>query len=83
MYDADQVAIAARLDSLLPGWVVVWSAHRREYTAFSACTPERLIIDDPVKEKLIDRMRDAQLAALAAILPPPVDGTRRPVQAGL
>jgi hypothetical protein len=82
MYDTDQVAMAALLDSLVPGWVVVWSAHRREHTAFSACTPQRLIIDDPVKENLIDRMRDAQLAALAALLPPPVAPTGQPVKAG-
>jgi hypothetical protein len=57
--------IAAELDSRLPGWVVIWSPYHRQFTAFGACTPEATVIDDPAPERLLDRMRSAQLAALS------------------
>jgi hypothetical protein len=69
MLDTDQVAIAAYLDAHIPGWVVMWSPARRAFTAFGACTPNSTIIDDPVRDSLIDRMRTAQLAALSADRP--------------
>jgi hypothetical protein len=69
MCDADMARLAAYLDDRLPGWSVMWSPARRAFTAFGACTAESTIIEDPRADDLIDQMRDAQLAALAAVRP--------------
>lgn len=64
IYDVDQRRKAADLTARLPGWVVVWGAYHRRYSAFGACTPSSTIIDSSDPDQLIDRMRDAQLALL-------------------
>jgi hypothetical protein len=64
MHDPEQAQIAARLQRRLPPWDVSWSPYWREFIAISACTPEPLILRDPVADRLIDQMRAAQMAAL-------------------
>lgn len=62
--DQAKAEIAREINARLPGWVVLWGPYHRRFTAFGACTPAATIIDDPVAETLVDRMRAAQFAAL-------------------
>ncbi|GAA0347194.1 hypothetical protein NE235_10245 [Actinoallomurus spadix] len=62
--EADASQIAVDLERRCPGWVVIWSAWRRAFTAFSAVTAESLVIDDPSAYRLLQRISEAQRAAV-------------------
>ena len=54
--------IAASVQSTCLGWVVIWSAWRQAFTAFSAITGDRLIIDETSVVRLLARMREVEVA---------------------
>lgn len=55
--------IAASLASRCPGWVIIWSAWRRAFTAFSAVTTESVVLDDTSAHRLLQRIGDVESAA--------------------
>ena len=48
------------------GWLVMWSAWHRTFTAFSCFSPVPLVLDEPTAEALISQMRHAELYYSAA-----------------
>jgi hypothetical protein len=61
MREPDYAAIAARLSC--PAWLVIHAPYHRGLSAFAACTPHPLIIDDSDPNRLSARMRAAEIAA--------------------
>jgi hypothetical protein len=61
MREPDYAAIAARLTC--PAWLVIPAPYHRGLSAFAACTPHPLIIDDCDPDRLSTRMRAAEMAA--------------------
>ncbi|MGI5233591.1 hypothetical protein [Actinoallomurus sp. CA-142502] len=61
MDDVACTAEARRIQAVHRGWVVMWSAWHRTFTAFSYFTPVPLVLDEPTPNALINRMRQAEL----------------------
>lgn len=63
-YQRDYYArdVAADLASRCPGWVIIWSAWRQTFTAFSAVTAECVVIDDPSANRLLESIGAIQRA---------------------
>jgi hypothetical protein len=61
--DLRALETAARLERWCPGWVVIWSAWRQTFTAFSAVTAECVVIDDQSANRLLERVGAIQRAA--------------------
>jgi hypothetical protein len=52
---------AQRIQESHRSWVVMWSAWRRTFTAFSCFTPGPMVVDEPTPEALISAMRRVEL----------------------
>jgi hypothetical protein len=52
---------ARRIQAVHRGWLVMWSAWHRTFTAFSYFAPVPLVLDEPTPDALIIRMRQAEL----------------------
>lgn len=52
---------ARRIQESHRSWVVMWSAWRRTFTAFSCFTPGPLVVDEPTPDALISAMRRVEL----------------------
>jgi hypothetical protein len=57
--------VAASLQRTCRGWVVIWSAWRQAFTAFSAITPDALVIDETSAWRLLQRIGEIERATLA------------------
>ncbi|GAB3987556.1 hypothetical protein GCM10029978_106830 [Actinoallomurus acanthiterrae] len=55
--------VATSLQSTYGGWVIIWSAWRQAFTAFSAITADSLIIDETSVSRLLRRIDEVELAA--------------------
>ncbi|MEV5705136.1 GntR family transcriptional regulator [Actinoallomurus sp. NPDC052274] len=56
-------AVATSLQSTYGGWVIIWSPWRRAFTAFSAISPDPVIIDEASVSGLLRRIGEVELAA--------------------
>jgi hypothetical protein len=56
--------IVAQLQKTCPGWVVMWSPWRREFTGFACFTQEPEVIDEPALGQFLDHMREVEMAAI-------------------
>ncbi|GAA4617963.1 hypothetical protein GCM10023195_80420 [Actinoallomurus liliacearum] len=89
--EANAAQIARELEQKCPGWVVIWSAWRQAFTAFSAVTAEALVIDDSSAYRLLQRIGEAQRTRPRLVVPadsgrgagPSVAGGEGPVAGGL
>jgi hypothetical protein len=61
MSDLKYAAIAAQMSC--SRWLVIEAPYHGGLSAFAACTPKALIIDESDPEALADRMRTAEIAA--------------------
>jgi hypothetical protein len=59
--DVRRSAQARRIQESRRGWLVMWSAWHRTFTAFSCFAPVPLVLDEPTPEALIHQMRHAEL----------------------
>lgn len=76
--DVYAAEVARRVQETRAGWVVIWSPWRRKFTAFGACTAERVIVDEISVERLCVLMDQAEgIAALAALPAIAVPGALR------
>jgi hypothetical protein len=64
--DARLSAQARYIQESRRGWLVMWSAWHRTFTAFSCFAPVPLVLDEPTAEALISQMRHAELYYSAA-----------------
>ncbi|MEV0403872.1 GntR family transcriptional regulator [Actinoallomurus sp. NPDC050550] len=56
-------AVATSLQSTYGGWVIIWSAWRQAFTAFSAISTDPVVIDEPSVSRLLQRIGEVELAA--------------------
>ncbi|GAA4634144.1 hypothetical protein GCM10023196_074520 [Actinoallomurus vinaceus] len=56
-------AVATSLQSTYGGWVIIWSAWRQAFTAFSAISTDPMIIDETSVSRLLHRIGEVELAA--------------------
>jgi hypothetical protein len=59
--DALCIEQAERIQRAHRGWVVMWSAWRRTFTAFGCFSQARLVVDEPTADGLVDQMRRIEL----------------------
>jgi hypothetical protein len=64
--DARCSAQARYIQESRRGWLVMWSAWHRTFTAFSCFAPVPLVLDEPTPEALLNQMRHAELYYSAA-----------------
>jgi hypothetical protein len=56
-------AVATSLQSAYGGWVIIWSAWRQAFTAFSAISTDPVVIDEASVSRLLQRIGEVELAA--------------------
>lgn len=54
-------AVAASLQGMYGGWVIIWSAWRQAFTAFCAIGADPLIIDETSVSRLLQRIGEVEL----------------------
>jgi hypothetical protein len=59
--DAGCFEQARRIQANHREWLVMWSAYRRTFTAFSCFTPEPLVVDEPTADALVREMLRVKL----------------------
>jgi hypothetical protein len=60
-HDALCAEQAERIQLAHRGWVVMWSAWHRTFTAFGCFSQARLVVDEPTADGLVDQMRRIEL----------------------